>query len=83
MKNKKDITKEEDWVSKAKPFPLFLMEWEVLMLDVKLELLNTFLIKGANIYFGHKDKVYLISKQLIVDVFRVCKKVHRRIERIG
>jgi hypothetical protein len=50
------------------------MEWEVLMLDVKLELLNTFLIKGANIYFGHKDKVYLISKQLIVDVFRVCAK---------
>jgi len=50
------------------------MEWEVLMLDVQLELLNTFLIKGADIYFGHKDKVYLISKQLIVDVFRVCAK---------
>jgi len=50
------------------------MEWEVLMFDVKLELLNTFLIKGAYIYFGHKDKVYLISKQLIVDVFKVCAK---------
>jgi len=44
------------------------------MFDVKLELLNTFLIKGAYIYFGHKDKVYLISKQLIVDVFKVCAK---------
>jgi hypothetical protein len=32
------------------------------------------LIKGANIYFGHKDKVYVISKQLIVDVFGVCAK---------
>jgi hypothetical protein len=42
------------------------------MLDVMLEFLNTFLIKGANIYFGHKDKVYVINKQQIVDVFRVC-----------
>jgi len=50
------------------------MEWEVPMLDVMLEFLNTFLIKGANIYFGHKDKVYLISKQLIIDVFGVCAK---------
>jgi hypothetical protein len=30
------------------------------------------LIKGANIYFGHKDKVYVTNKQLIVDVFGVC-----------
>jgi len=50
------------------------MEWEVLMLNVNLELLNTFLIKGVDIYFGHKDKVYLVSKQLIVDVFGVCAK---------
>ncbi len=42
------------------------------MPDVMLEFLNTFLIKGANIYFGRKDKVYVINKQLIVDVFRVC-----------
>jgi len=38
------------------------------MLDVMLELLNTFLIKGAYIYFGHKDKVYVINRQLIVNV---------------
>jgi hypothetical protein len=42
------------------------------MLDVMLEFLNTFVIKGTNICFGHKDKVYVISKQLIVDVFGVC-----------
>ncbi len=41
------------------------------MPNVMLEFLNTFLIKGTNIYFGHKDKVYVISKQLVVDVFRV------------
>ncbi len=37
-----------------------------------LEFFNTFLIQGMNIYFGHKDKVHEISKQLIVEVFRVC-----------
>jgi len=51
---------------------LFLMDWHALMPDVMLEFFNTFLIKGANIYFGHKDKVYVINKQLIVDVFGVC-----------
>jgi hypothetical protein len=32
------------------------------MLNVMLEFLNTFVIKGVDIYFGHKDKVYVISK---------------------
>jgi hypothetical protein len=48
------------------------MGWEALMPNVMLEFFNTFLIKGANIYFGHKDKVYVINKQLIIDVFGVC-----------
>jgi hypothetical protein len=48
------------------------MGWEALELVVMLEFLNTFVIKGTNIYFGHKDKVYVISKQLIIDVFGVC-----------
>ncbi len=39
-----------------------------------LKFSNTFFIKGANIYFGHKGKVYVISKQLIIDVFKVCAK---------
>jgi hypothetical protein len=50
------------------------MGWEAPMLYVMLEYLNTFLIKGVDIYFGHKDKVYVINKQLIVDVFGVCVK---------
>jgi hypothetical protein len=50
------------------------MGWEVSMLDVMLEFLNTLLIKGANIYFGHKDKVYVINKQLIINVFGVYAK---------
>jgi hypothetical protein len=51
-----------------------MMHWTTLMPDVMLEFLNTFLIKGTNIYFGHKDKVYDINKQLIIDVFGVCAK---------
>jgi hypothetical protein len=46
------------------------------MPNVMLEFFNTFLIKGVVIYFGHKDKVYVNSKQLIVDVFRVCGNGH-------
>jgi hypothetical protein len=44
------------------------------MLDVMLEFLNTFFIKGIYIYFGHKDKAYVINKQLTIDVFRVCEE---------
>jgi hypothetical protein len=72
MENWKDILTEEDWVSKAGLVPLFLMGWEAPMPNVMLEFFNTFLVKGGNIYFGHKDKVYVINKQLIVDVFGVC-----------
>ncbi len=42
------------------------------MLNVMLEFLNTFVIKGTNIYFGYQDNVHVFSKQLIVDVFGVC-----------
>jgi hypothetical protein len=42
------------------------------MPNVMLEFLNTLLIKGVDIYFGHKDKVYVINKQLIVDVNGMC-----------
>ncbi len=52
MENQKDITKEADWVSKARLIPLLLMGWEALMPNVMLEILNTFLIKGTYIYFG-------------------------------
>jgi hypothetical protein len=48
------------------------MKWEAPLLDIMLEFLNTFVIKGTNIYFGYQNKVYVISKQLIVVVFKVC-----------
>jgi len=62
---------------------LFMRGWEAPMLNVMLEFLNTFLIKAVDIYFGHKDKVYVINKQLIVNDFRMCGRVCRRIKRIG
>jgi hypothetical protein len=42
------------------------------MPDVMLEFFYTFFIKGANIYFGHKDRVYVINKKLIIDFFGLC-----------
>jgi hypothetical protein len=53
MENWKDISEEEKWVSKVGLTTLFLMNWETLMLDIMLEFLNTFVIKGTNIYFGY------------------------------
>jgi hypothetical protein len=72
MENWKDIVEEEDWASKVRLVTLFLMDWQTLMPNVMLEFLNTFMIKGAYIYFEHKDKVYVINKQLNIDVFEVC-----------
>jgi hypothetical protein len=71
MENWKDISEKEKWANKAWLVILFLMNWEALMLDIMLEFLNTFVIKGTNIYFGYQDKVYVISKQLVIDVFGV------------
>jgi len=72
MENWEDIVVEEDWASKARLMPLFPMGWEASMSDGMLEFLNTILIKGIDIYLGHKDKVYVINKQLIVNVYGVC-----------
>jgi hypothetical protein len=62
MENWKDINEEEKKASKARLITLFLMNWEAQMLDIMLEFLNKFVITGTNIYFGYKDKVYVINK---------------------
>jgi hypothetical protein len=72
MENWKHIPEERDWASKVRLTILFLMGWETSMPTVMLEFLNTFLIKGTYIYFKRKDKMYVINKQLIIDVFGVC-----------
>ncbi len=74
LENWKDIIEKEEWAFKARLVTLFMMNWEAPMPNIMLEFLNTFVIKSTNIYFGYQDKVYVISKQLIVSVFRVCAK---------
>ncbi len=74
MENQKDIVAEKDWAFKVRLVPLFLMGWEAPIPDVMLEFMNTFLIIGTYIYFGNKDKVYVINKQLIVYVFECVRK---------
>jgi hypothetical protein len=37
-------------------------------------ILNIATFSEKDIYFGYKDKVYVINKQLIVNVFGVCAK---------
>ncbi len=76
MENWKDINEEEDQAYKARLVPLFLISQKAPMHDVMLEFMNTFVIKGTYISFGHKDNVYVISKQLIIDVFKVCTKAY-------
>jgi hypothetical protein len=51
------------------------MSWEAPMFDVVLEFLNKFVIKGTNIYFGYKDKVHVINKQLIISLECVQKGI--------
>jgi hypothetical protein len=73
MENWKDFVEDEYWAFIIRLILLFLMDWQASMPNVMLEFFNTFLIKGVDIYFGHKDKVYVINKQLIIDVFGMCE----------
>ncbi len=78
MENWKDIAMEGNWDFKVTLVPLFLMGWEAPMPNVMLEFLNTFLIKGVDIYFRHKDKVYVITYCRFFGVHgRVCRRIKR------
>jgi len=74
LENWKDISEKEEWAFKARLVTLFMMNWEAPMPNIMLEFLNTFVIKSTNIYFGYQDKVYVISKQLIVSVLESVQK---------
>jgi hypothetical protein len=53
---------EEEWVSKMGVVTLLAIEWKELDHDVLEEFLNTFIMKGYEIYFGKKNIVYVIRK---------------------
>jgi hypothetical protein len=52
------------------------MKWETSIPDVMFKFFSTFIIKNAHTHthIGYKYKVYVISNQLIVDVFKVDAK---------
>jgi hypothetical protein len=71
MENLKDISEEQKWAFKVRLVILFLMNWEALMPNVMLEFLNTFVIKGINIYFGYHDKLYVATC-----IWSMCRRVY-------
>ncbi len=64
-------TKEAS-ASKVGLITLVANNWQELDHDALVEFLNTFVIKGCEIYFGRRNLMYVISKQLITYVFGVC-----------
>jgi hypothetical protein len=66
-----DGRKKKVWVSKVGLVMLLAIEWKELDHDALVEFLNTFVIKGSEVYFGRKNIVYVINKLLIADAFGV------------
>jgi hypothetical protein len=50
---------------------LLAIEWKEPNHDELVEFLNTFVRKGFEVYFGRRNIVYVISKQLIANAFGV------------
>jgi hypothetical protein len=62
LENWIDISEEEKWVNKAWLIILFFLKWETPIPNIMVEFFNIFVIKSTNMYFGYKDKVYVINK---------------------
>lgn len=62
LENQKDINEEEQSIYKTWPITICFMKWETLIPNIMLNFFDIFFIEGTNIYFGYKDKVYVISK---------------------
>jgi hypothetical protein len=50
---------------------LLAIEWKEPNHDALVDFLNTFVIKGSEVYFGRRNIVYVISLQLIANAFGV------------
>jgi hypothetical protein len=64
---------EKAWANKARLVTLLNIEWMEPNHDNLVEFMNTFVIKGNDIYFGRRGVMYVISKQIIVDGFGICE----------
>jgi hypothetical protein len=59
---KKMGKKKKAWATKVGLVTLLAIEWKEPNHDALVKNLNTFVIKGSEIYFGKKSIVYVISK---------------------
>jgi hypothetical protein len=56
---------KEAWINKVGLVTFLDIEW--------MEFFNTFVIKGYEIYFGKRNIMYVINKQILVDAFGICQ----------
>lgn len=63
---------EEAWATKIGLVTLLNIEWKELDHGSLVEFVYTFVIKGFDIYFEREHIVYLISKHIMTNAFRVC-----------
>jgi hypothetical protein len=67
----KDGKGKGTWASKARLVILLDIEWKEPNHDNLVELLNIFVIKRNEIFFGRRGVIYVISKQIITNAFGV------------
>jgi hypothetical protein len=63
---------KEAWGNNVGLVTLLYIEWKELDHGFLVEFVNTFVIKGFDIYFGRESIVYVISKHMMTNAFRVC-----------
>lgn len=63
---------EEAWANKVGLVTLLDIEWKELDQGFLVEFTNTFVIEGFDIYLGRECIMYVISKQMMTNAFRVC-----------
>ncbi len=64
---------KEAWANKVGLVTLLDIERKELDQGFLVEFVNTFVIKGFDIYFGRECIVYVISKHMMTNAFRVCQ----------
>ncbi len=64
---------KEAWVNKVGLVTLLDIKWKDPNHGAIVEFLNTFVIKGFEIYFGKRSIMYVINKQIMVDALGICQ----------
>jgi hypothetical protein len=64
---------KEAWINKVGLVTFLDIEWKEPDRGAIMEFFNTFVIKGYEIYFGKRNIMYVINKQILVDAFGICQ----------